>query len=68
MPRILKQKWLWVIILSFCLIIIAPLFVVWMILQLSPTLRFLATVLIVVGWGVVAGYKEWITERAAQKR
>jgi len=54
------SKWTWIIIASVILILVIPLIVVWTILQLSPELRLVATISIIVLWGVVSGYKDWI--------
>jgi len=48
------------IILLTSLIIILPLVIIWFILQLPPSLALVATVLLIILWGVAAGYKDWI--------
>jgi len=74
MSEVLSNKWLWFTILSAVLVLVAPLVVVWFILQVSPELRVVATIAIVVLWGVVSGYKDWIVakrreaEKAPRKR
>lgn len=74
MSEVLSNKWLWFTILSTVLVLVAPLVVVWFILQVSPELRVVATIAIVVLWGVVSGYKDWIlakrreAEKAPRKR
>lgn len=74
MSEVLSSKWLWFTILSAVLVLVAPLVVVWFILQVSPELRVVATIAIVVLWGVVSGYKDWIlakrreAEKAPRKR
>jgi len=49
-------------------VLILPFIVIWFILSLSPELKILATILIVVLWGVVSGYKEWITSKHREER
>jgi len=74
MSEVLSNKWLWFTILSAVLVLVLPLVVVWFILQVSPELRVVATIAIVVLWGVVSGYKDWIVakrreaEKAPRKR
>ena len=71
---ILTEKWLWIIILGIIAIIAIPLVVVWIILNLPPVLRLVATVFIIIGWGIAAGYRDWVMskrreeERAAKVR
>jgi len=57
---ILSEKWLWIILLAVILIFTVPLVVVWVILNLPSEMRLFVTILIVISWGVVAGYKDWI--------
>ncbi|MEM0058217.1 MAG: hypothetical protein QXG09_05050 [Candidatus Bathyarchaeia archaeon] len=54
------NRWIWMIILLTSLIIILPLVIIWFILQLPPSLALVATVLLIILWGVAAGYKDWI--------
>ena len=63
MSDVIFDKWLWITIVSIFLIITVPLIVVWFILWLPMEFRLIATILIIVLWGVVAGYKEWATSR-----
>jgi hypothetical protein len=42
---------------------VVPFIVVLGILALPSDLRLVATIIIVILWGVAAGYKEWITTR-----
>lgn len=60
---VFSERWLWIIILGVSAIIVIPLLVVWFILQLSSELKIVATVLIIVLWGVAAGYKDWVKAR-----
>ena len=58
-----SDKWLWITIISAVSIVAIPLIVVWAILSISPELRIVATVAIVVLWGVVSGYKDWVISK-----
>lgn len=62
---ILSEKWFWIVVLSVTLIFVMPLLVVWTILHLDPTLKIVATIFLVVLWGVVSGYKDWIVSKRA---
>ena len=63
----LLDRWFWIIILSLFAIIVVPLVTVWFILQLSPELKIVATILIIVLWGVAAGYKDWVKAKREEE-
>jgi uncharacterized membrane protein YidH (DUF202 family) len=67
MSWILSEEWLWIIILSFIAILVGPLLIVWFILALPGELKILATILIIVGWGVAAGYKDWLQAKRKEE-
>jgi uncharacterized membrane protein len=64
----MKESWFWIIIVSLILIIVLPLVIVWFILALPPELSFVATILVIVTWGVVAGYKDWIIHKRNEEK
>lgn len=68
LSKILTERWLWIIIFSLILILLTPLLVVWVILNLPPTLRIVATSVIIIAWGIAAGYKDLVTEKRARKK
>lgn len=63
MFEILTERWVWIIILSLIAILVVPLIVVWVILTLPPLLKAVATVVIIVSYGIAAGYKDWVTSK-----
>lgn len=67
MSSVLKEQWFWIIILSVCMVIATPLLVIWIILQLPFPYNLAATFILVIIWGIVAGYKEWIIEKRKEK-
>jgi len=67
MSDILTERWLWIIILIIFLIIATPLAVLWIILNLPFPFNTIAIILLVILWGVVAGYKEWIIEKRKEE-
>ena len=67
MSSILSEKWLWIIILCVIAIIAIPLVVIWIILTLPPILKVVATILIIIGWGVAAGYRDWVLSKRREK-
>ena len=68
MAWIFKEKWFWIIFLACVSIILVPFILVTIILGLPPILRVVATVLLVVSWGVAAAYKDWMKEKHEQEK
>jgi len=60
------DRWFWITILSVILIIVVPLTVIWLILQIPPVFRIIATVTIFVAWAVVSGYKDWVISKSKE--
>jgi hypothetical protein len=67
MSWILSEGWFWIIVLSLIAVLLGPLLIVWFILILPGELKILATILIVVGWGVAAGYKDWLKAKRKEE-
>lgn len=67
MSWILSEEWLWIIILALAAILVLPFVIIWVVLLLPAELKILATVFIVVGWGVAAGYKDWLVTRRREE-
>jgi len=65
---ILTSRWYWIIVTMACAIVITPFLLIILILNLPPPLNFLSTILIVIAWGVVAGYKDWIIAKAKEEK
>jgi len=65
---IIKTKFLWIIIFSAIAIIVLPLVVLLCLFILPDSLRIPVTFLIIIGWGVAAGYKEWILNKSKEER
>jgi uncharacterized membrane protein len=64
---IFLDKWIWITVISVFLIVVLPLVVVWGILNLPADFRIIATICIIVLWGVVSGYKDWIISKRQEK-
>jgi hypothetical protein len=64
---ILSEKWFWIIILALAAISVGPLLIIWVILYLPDELKVVATILIVIGWGVAAGYKDWLKDKRREE-
>jgi len=68
MSWVLKEKWFWLIILSVVLIFTVPFIVIYFILFLPPIWGpLVATIIIIVLWGVVSGYKDWLIARRKEE-
>ncbi|MGB9778162.1 MAG: hypothetical protein ACPLW8_02050 [Candidatus Bathyarchaeales archaeon] len=67
MSWILHERWFWIIALSVIAIFIVPFFIVSFILALPQELRIVATILLIVSWGIVAGYKDWIQSKRKEE-
>lgn len=57
---ILSSKWFWIIVLIGCLVLLTPFILVFIILLLPFPYNTIATAGIIVAWGIVAGYKDWV--------
>jgi hypothetical protein len=68
LSRGMFDQWFFITILSVTLVMIVPLVVVWLVLQVGPELRLVATVAIIVAWGVVSGYKDWIISKRREAK
>lgn len=68
LSSVVFSKWFFIIVLSVTLVVTVPLVVAWFILELGPELRLVATIAIILLWGVVAGYKDWVTARRKEEK
>ena len=67
MPGLPLDRWFWITILSVLLVIVTPLVVIWGILTLPGDIRIVATVIIIILWGVVSGYKDWVLSKRKEE-
>lgn len=65
--EILREEWLWIIILSLIAIFLIPLILVWFILAITPELRVIITLILIIGWSVAAGYRDWLIEKQKEE-
>jgi len=68
MDSILSEQWLWIIIGALLMVFVLPLMFIWVILNLPPEMKVAATFAIIVGWGIAAGYKDWIISKREEER
>jgi len=50
------------------MVVVLPLVLVWVIMYLPPEMKIAATFLIIIGWGIAAGYKDWIISKREEER
>jgi len=68
MASILTEKWLWIIIIVLSLILVLPLAIVLLILYLPFPLNTVAIACLIIGWGIAAGYKEWVISKRKEEK
>jgi len=60
------DKWIWITVFSAVLVVVVPLIVVWFVISLPSELKIVATIAIIVLWGVVSGYKDWVVSKRGE--
>jgi hypothetical protein len=65
--EILHEKWFWIIIILLILIFVMPFIVIMLLVFLPYPLNTILTVCILVCWGIVSGYKDWITSKSEKE-
>lgn len=60
---VIHDKWFWFTILSVIVIIVLPLIIVLFLIQLPAELKLVSMIALIVIWGVVSGYKDWVIAR-----
>jgi hypothetical protein len=65
---VFKQHWLWLIVIFATIIVTVPFIVIYLVLLLPPIWGpvFFMIALIIV-WGVVSGYKDWVTAKRKEE-
>lgn len=66
MPERSSNKWFWITVLSVSLIVTVPFIAVWGILYLPPVWALVATIGIIILWGVASGYKDYVVSKRRQ--
>lgn len=64
---IIKTKIIWLTIFSAIVILILPLVIIWFLLVLPDIVRIIVTFLIIIGWGIAAGYKDWVLAKRKEE-
>jgi len=63
---IIREKWIWIIIGTCILILVGPYVLLLAILEMPDILRPIVVWFVIFGWGIAAGYKDWLAD--AKKR
>jgi len=64
----LFNKWLWVIIGASCTIVIVPFLIMFVALSSSPWVSTTVMILVIIGWGIAGGYKEWSLHKRKEEK
>jgi len=65
---LLFNEWLWIIIFCLGAIAIGPFIVLYALLSLPPELMGIATLMLIFGWGIASGYKDWVIARRQEDK
>ncbi|MCS7125051.1 MAG: hypothetical protein NZ932_06550 [Candidatus Bathyarchaeota archaeon] len=63
----MTSKWYWIIVSIGIAVFLTPYLIVLVILYLPPPINAIAIFGIIVAWGIVAGYKDWIISQRKGK-
>jgi len=63
MEATVLNKWLWIIIGSMCAVVVMPFFIMWTMMMVPAWLSATLTILIILGWGVAGGYKDYLLHK-----
>ena len=67
MAWVFRQKWFWIIFLALAAIFILPFILILFVLALPGDLRLIMTILLVIGWGAAAGYRDWVKSKRKEE-
>jgi uncharacterized protein involved in cysteine biosynthesis len=68
LQRIIKEKWFWLLIICLALIVVLPFLIIYLILFLPPLWGpALATVILIILWGIASGYKDYIVAKRREE-
>lgn len=64
----LTSRWYWFIVAAAALIVAGPYFMLMLIISLPPPWNAITVFLLIGGWGVAAGYKDWIIFKSKEEK
>jgi hypothetical protein len=64
----LFNQWLWIIVVCAGAIVVFPFLVLIALMKSPPWLGATVTILIIVGWGIAGGYKDWLMHKHKQEK
>jgi hypothetical protein len=67
MSWILKERWFWIIVVAAMSIVTVPFLILILLLNLPPILSFVTFILLIISWGLVAGYRDWLRARRKEE-
>jgi hypothetical protein len=65
---LLLNPWLWITMLGMSAILVGPFIVLYAILALPLPYRGIVTISLIVGWGIAAGYKDWVKGKRKEEK
>lgn len=61
------DKWVLITLIAAVAVIVIPLIVIWIMLQLPSEFALIATILLIILWGVASGYKDWVMSKRREE-
>lgn len=65
---LLLNKWLWITILGCIAVMIGPILIIYIIALMPVTFKVASMLVIMIGWGVAGGYKDWAVARRKEQK
>jgi len=67
LTKVLTEKWFWTVVILLTLIFVMPFVVILALVYLPFPLNTIVIIVILVCWGVAAGYKDWMTSKSKEE-
>jgi len=64
----LFSRWLWIIIGAMCTIVMMPFLIMFVALSSPSWVGTTIVILVIIGWGIAGGYKEWSLHKRKQEK
>jgi len=68
MSELFFERWFWIILVALISIVIIPFLIIWLLITLPPLLSMFISIFLILSWGVVAGYKEWVLFKEEEEK
>ena len=64
----LTSQWYWFIVAAAALIVAGPYFMLMLIISTPPPWNAVIVFLLIAGWGIASGYKDWIIYKSKEEK